>query len=71
MSYSKGVAVSEDDELLVISETNRLCLVKYWLKGPKVGAASSAYVLSGVSYASLEHAASQLGCCLCTSHRLS
>lgn len=34
--YSNGVAVSADDSYLVISETDRLRLVKYWLKGPKV-----------------------------------
>jgi sugar lactone lactonase YvrE len=34
--YSNGVAVSADDDFLVISETDRLRLVKYWLKGPKV-----------------------------------
>jgi sugar lactone lactonase YvrE len=36
--YSNGVAVSENDDFLVISETDRLRLVKYWLKGPKVRA---------------------------------
>lgn len=36
--YSNGVAISEDESFLVISETDRLRLVKYWLKGPKVGA---------------------------------
>jgi sugar lactone lactonase YvrE len=35
--YSNGVAVSADDSYLVISETDRLRLIKYWLKGPKVG----------------------------------
>jgi sugar lactone lactonase YvrE len=35
--YSNGIAVSADDTYLVISETDRLRLVKYWLKGPKVG----------------------------------
>jgi sugar lactone lactonase YvrE len=34
--YSNGVAVSADDSYLVISETDRLRLIKYWLKGPKV-----------------------------------
>jgi hypothetical protein len=44
--YSNGVAVSEDDDFLVISETDRLRLVKYWLKGPKVGGASKACLFS-------------------------
>jgi sugar lactone lactonase YvrE len=33
--YSNGIAVAEDDSFLVISETDRLRLIKYWLKGPK------------------------------------
>eukprot|EP00775_Hariotina_reticulata_P004860 gene4860-5105_t len=37
--YSNGIAVSEDDSFLVISETDRLRLIKYWLKGPKAGKA--------------------------------
>lgn len=37
--YSNGIAVSADDSYLVISETDRLRLVKFWLKGPKVGGA--------------------------------
>uniref|UniRef100_A0A383VRX2 SMP-30/Gluconolactonase/LRE-like region domain-containing protein n=1 Tax=Tetradesmus obliquus TaxID=3088 RepID=A0A383VRX2_TETOB len=35
--YSNGVAVSKDDDFLVISETDRLRLVKFWLKGAKAG----------------------------------
>eukprot|EP00879_Flechtneria_rotunda_P027006 GHRR01028863.1.p1 GENE.GHRR01028863.1~~GHRR01028863.1.p1 ORF type:complete len:391 (+),score=61.95 GHRR01028863.1:43-1215(+) len=35
--YSNGIAVSADDSFLVVSETDRLRLVKYWLKGPKAG----------------------------------
>eukprot|EP00878_Enallax_costatus_P004230 GHUV01004460.1.p1 GENE.GHUV01004460.1~~GHUV01004460.1.p1 ORF type:complete len:457 (+),score=103.84 GHUV01004460.1:102-1472(+) len=35
--YSNGVAVAEDDSYVVISETDRLRLLKYWLKGPKAG----------------------------------
>lgn len=34
--YSNGVAVAEDGSYAVISETDRLRLLKYWLKGPKV-----------------------------------
>jgi sugar lactone lactonase YvrE len=34
--YSNGIALSEDDSFLVISETDRLRLVKFWLQGPKV-----------------------------------
>jgi sugar lactone lactonase YvrE len=34
--YSNGIAVSADDSYLVISETDRLRLVKLWVKGRKV-----------------------------------
>lgn len=34
--YSNGIALSADGSYLVISETDRLRLVKYYLHGPKV-----------------------------------
>ena len=34
--YSNGVAVSADGSYLVISETDRLRLIKYWLTGERV-----------------------------------
>lgn len=34
--YSNGIAVSEDGSYLVLSETDRLRLLKIWLKGAKV-----------------------------------
>lgn len=34
--YSNGIAVSDDDSYLVLSETDRLRLLKFWIKGPKV-----------------------------------
>lgn len=35
--YGNGVALSADEDFLAISETDRLRVVKLWLKGPKVG----------------------------------
>lgn len=34
--YSNGIAVSQDDSFVVISETDRLRLIRHWVKGPKV-----------------------------------
>ena len=35
--YSNGVALSHDESFVAISETDRIRVMKYWLKGPKVG----------------------------------
>jgi sugar lactone lactonase YvrE len=42
--YSNGVAVAEDDSFLLISETDRVRVVKYWLKGPQVRACVCVFV---------------------------
>ena len=34
--YPNGVALAADESYLVVAETNRIRLVKYWIKGPKV-----------------------------------
>jgi len=45
--YSNGIAVSDDGSYLVLSETDRLRLLKVWLKGAKVrqGCRGRAYAL--------------------------
>lgn len=35
--YANGVALSRDESYLVVAETDRIRLMKHWLKGPKVG----------------------------------
>jgi hypothetical protein len=34
--YANGVALSPDEDFLVMCETDRVRVLKYWLKGPKV-----------------------------------
>jgi hypothetical protein len=34
--YANGVALSPDESYLVMAETDRIRLLKYWLKGPQV-----------------------------------
>jgi sugar lactone lactonase YvrE len=34
--YVNGVALSKDESYLLLAETDRIRVVKYWLKGPKV-----------------------------------
>jgi hypothetical protein len=36
MYYANGVALAADESYIVICETDRIRLLKYWLKGPKV-----------------------------------
>ncbi|WIA23563.1 hypothetical protein OEZ85_000288 [Tetradesmus obliquus] len=35
--YANGVALSADESYLVMAETDRIRLLKYWLEGPKAG----------------------------------
>jgi sugar lactone lactonase YvrE len=34
--YANGVALAEDESYLVMAETNRIRVHKFWLKGDKV-----------------------------------
>lgn len=34
--YANGVALANDETYLVLAETDRIRLLKYWLHGPKV-----------------------------------
>jgi hypothetical protein len=40
MYYANGVALAADESYLVICETDRIRLLKFWLTGPKVRAAT-------------------------------
>lgn len=37
LHFSNGIALAEDESYLVVGETDKLALVKLWLKGPKAG----------------------------------
>ena len=38
INYANGVAISADDDYLLIAETGHYRILKYWLRGPRTGA---------------------------------